>query len=224
MPLLELRDVSKSYTSAAEEVRAVRGVSLAATAGEFICIHGPSGSGKSTLLNLIVGLDLADEGEIQVDGVDVGRMDEAARANLRLRTVGVVFQDHALVEEFTAAENVALPLEASGTATADALAQADRLLTRVGLADLGRRWPGQLSGGQRQRVGIARALAGGRRILVADEPTGSLDSRASSDLFELISELCSAGALAVVSSHDPLCRRYADAVYEMVDGSLRGAP
>ncbi|MGI5146373.1 ABC transporter ATP-binding protein [Plantactinospora sp. CA-294935] len=223
MSLLELRDVSKSYKTAAEEVWAVRDVSLTATAGEFVCIHGPSGSGKSTLLNLIVGLDLADTGEIQIDGVDVVRMNETARANLRLRTIGVVFQDHALIEEFTATENVALPLEASGTTTAAALQQADQLLARVGLSDLGKRWPGQLSGGQRQRVGIARALAGGRRIIIADEPTGSLDSKASADLFELIAELCSAGTLALVFSHDPLCRRYADTVHEMVDGSLRDA-
>jgi ABC-type lipoprotein export system ATPase subunit len=219
--LLSLRDVSKSFTTEAEVVRAVRDATLHAKAGEFVCIHGPSGSGKSTLLNLIVGLDLADSGEIRVDGQEVTALDEDARASLRRQSVGMVFQNDALIEEFTAAENVALTLEIEGVATDVALRQAGDLLARVGLGGLGARWPRQLSGGQRQRVGIARALAGGRRVLVADEPTGALDTKASSELFESIAELCRSGTLAVVCSHDPLCRSYADTCYEMIDGRLR---
>lgn len=221
MSLLELRDVSKTFKTFASEVRAVREVSLRADAGEFICIHGPAGSGKSTLLNLVAGLETADSGEIRVEGRDVTLLDEEAWVLLRLRSVGLVYAADALVEEFTAAENVALPLEASGTPSSAALRQADEVLASVGLPGIGSRRPWQLRAGQRQRVCIARALAGGRRIVVADEPTGSLDGEEAADLFELLARVCRAGALAVVCSHSPLCQRYAGTVYEMVDGRLR---
>lgn len=194
-----------------------------ANPGEFVCVFGASGSGKSTLLNLLAGLDLPDSGEIQVGGYDVGRLDESGRARLRLRTVGVVFQDHNLLEEFTAVENVALPLEAAGMSPAAAETAARQQLARVGLDGLESRFPHQLSGGQRQRVGIARALTGDRAVLLADEPTGALDSGASTDLFALIRKLCDDGLLAVVCSHDPLCRSFADTVYEMRDGRLAAA-
>ena len=188
--------------------------------GEFVCVFGASGSGKSTLLNLLAGLDLADSGEIQVGGHNVGVLDESGRAGLRLRTVGVVFQDDNLLEEFTAAENVALPLEALGASRKAAEEEARRQLARVGLSALENRFPHQLSGGQRQRVGIARALTGERAVLLADEPTGSLDSATSREIFALVQELCDGGLLAVVCSHDPLCRGFADTVYEMKDGRL----
>lgn len=220
-PLVLLRDVSKTFTTEAEVVWAVRAAGLRAHAGEFVCIHGPSGSGKSTLLNLLVGLDLADSGEIQVDGLDVHALDEGGRARMRRDRVGVVFQTDALIEEFTVAENVALPLEARDVDSRQALGQARDLLGRVGLDGLGDRWPRRLSGGQRQRAGIARALAGERRIIVADEPTGALDTKASEELFGLLAELCRTGTLVIVCSHDPLCRDYADTVYEMIDGELR---
>lgn len=212
--------VSKAYRSAAETVWAARDVDFTARAGEFVCVYGASGSGKSTLLNLLAGLDLADSGEIRVGGVDVSTADEAQRAELRLRTVGVVFQDHNLIEEFTAAENVALPLEARGVPLDQAREQALEQLSRVGLAGLEDRLPWQLSGGQRQRVGVARALTGQRAVLLADEPTGALDSAATQELFELIRRLCDDGVLAVVCSHDPHCRDFADTVYEVVDGRL----
>jgi len=191
-----------------------------AYAGEFVCVFGASGSGKSTLMNLLAGLDLPDSGEIRVGGRDVGRLDESGRARLRLETVGVVFQDHNLLEELTAAENVALPSEASGADPEAAREEAVRQLARVGLSGLEGRYPHQLSGGQRQRVGIARALTGQRAILLADEPTGSLDSAASTDLFALIRTLCDEGLLAIVFSHDHDCRRFADTLYEMTDGRL----
>ena len=218
--LVHLLDVSRGYQSHAEVVWAVNAVDLQASDGEFVCIFGTSGSGKTTLLNLIAGLDLADSGEVQVAGHNVGQLSEDERALLRLVNVGFVFQDDALIGEFTAAENVALPLEARGVASITALAEAAALLQRVGLTGLDGRFPEELSGGQRQRVGIARALAGGRQILIADEPTGALDSKSSVELFELISELCKSGTLAIVCSHDSLCREHADSVYEMVDGRL----
>ena len=215
-----MRGATKAYTSEVETVWAARDVDFVASPGDFVCVFGASGSGKSTLLNLLAGLDLPDSGEIQVGKQDVSRLDESARAQLRLRTVGVVFQDHNLLEEFTAAENVALPLEASGTSRNAAHQEAVEQLARVALSGLESRYPHQLSGGQRQRVGIARALTGQRAVLLADEPTGSLDSAASSDLFALIRRLCDEGLLAVVCSHDPLCRNFAHTIYEMRDGRL----
>ncbi len=219
-PWLVVEDVSRSFVSAAETVQAVRGANLTAHQGEFVCVFGASGSGKSTLVNLIAGLDTADAGRILVGQADLGLLGESRRARLRLDTIGVVFQDHNLIEEFTALENVALPLEALGVGRGAALRQAAAQVARVGLGGLGDRTPGRLSGGQRQRVGIARALVGGRRVLLADEPTGALDSRNSRELFELIRVLCDEGSLAVVCSHDQRCQELADTVYEMVDGRL----
>ncbi|ACZ39887.1 MULTISPECIES: ABC transporter ATP-binding protein [Sphaerobacter] len=219
--LLDVSGLHRAFVTPAETVCAVRDVTFSAYAGEFVCIYGASGSGKSTLLNLIAGLDVADSGTIHVNGVDVGALDEGGRARLRLETIGVVFQDHLLIDEFTAWENVALPLEVRGFTGAEARASALAELERVGLAGLEDRLPSQLSGGQRQRVGIARALVGQRRVLLADEPTGSLDSANSRALFALIRKLCDQGTLAVVCSHDPMCQEFADTVYEMVDGRLR---
>ncbi|RKF25567.1 ABC transporter ATP-binding protein [Micromonospora globbae] len=199
---------------------AARDVDFEARPGEFVCIYGASGSGKSTLLNLMAGLDLADSGEIQVSGIDVTTANESQRAQLRLETVGVVFQEHNLIEEFTAVENVALPSEARGVPAEAARSEATDQLRRVGLEGLDNRLPRQLSGGQRQRVGIARALTGQRAVLLADEPTGALDSAATQELFALIRSLCDQGVTAVVCSHDRRCRDYADTRYEIIDGRL----
>lgn len=218
--LLRLARVCRRFVSPAETVEAVRDVSLTAEAGEFVCLVGASGSGKSTLINLIAGLDVPDDGLVEVAGVDVGALGEGERAQLRLESIGVVFQDHQLVEEFTAAENVALPLEVRGMPSAQALAEAAGELARVGLTGLEDRRPSAMSGGQRQRVGIARALAGGRRIILADEPTGALDSENSQSLFELLARLSSEGTLVIVCTHDDLCRDFADSVYRMHDGYL----
>lgn len=219
-PLIRIRDLRKAYRSEVETVWAAHDVCLEARPGEFVCVYGASGSGKSTLLNLVAGLDVADRGDIQVGDVDVTEAGEKQRAQLRLETVGVVFQDHHLIEEFTAAENVALPLEARGVPADRARAEASDQLGRVGLTGLDNRLPRQLSGGQRQRVGIARALTGQRAVLLADEPTGSLDSAATLDVFKVIRALCDQGVTAVVCSHDTRCRDFADTRYEMVDGRL----
>jgi len=219
-PLIRTQKIRKAYQSEVETVWAARDVDFEARPGEFVCIYGASGSGKSTLLNLLAGLDLADSGEIQVSGVDVATADEKQRAQLRLETVGVVFQDHNLIDEFTAVENVALPLEARGTSADAARTEAADQLRRVGLAGLEDRLPRQLSGGQRQPVGVARALTGNRAVLLADEPTGALDSAATLELFTLFRALCDEGITAVICSHDPRCRDYADTRYEIIDGRL----
>lgn len=212
--------VSRSFVTRAATVRAVREVSLTARPGQFLCLHGPSGSGKTTLLNLIAGLDAPDTGEIRIGGVALGGLGASARARLRLETVGVVFRQDRLIEEFTALENVALPLEARGVGSATAFRKARGLLERVGLGEAAGRLPRRLTGGQRQRVGIARALAGDRRVLLADDPTGALDPAAAREVFALVRQLCGQGVLAVVCSPDPRCREYADAVAELVDGRL----
>jgi putative ABC transport system ATP-binding protein len=217
---LELTGVSRSFVSRVETVWAVRDVSLAADAGDLVLVSGASGSGKSTLVNLIAGLDRPDCGRITVAGTDVTELDEAGCTKLRLEKVGVIFQEHRLIEEFTAAENVALPLQARGLHAPDALAETAALLARVGLEGLERRRPDQLSGGQRQRVGIARALAGARRVILADEPTGSLDSATSLEVFSLLRTLCDEGVLVVLCSHDPRSRAFADYHFELVDGEL----
>jgi ABC-type lipoprotein export system ATPase subunit len=150
----------------------------------------------------------------------VTSLDDTGRALLRLERVGIVFQEHRLIDEFTAAENVALPLEARGVATTEALERAAQALMRVGLDRLEARRPDQLSGGQRQRVGIAGALVGGRRVLLADEPTGSLDSKTSLEIFALFRALCDDGVLVVLCSHDPRSASFADRHVEMIDGQL----
>ena len=199
---------------------AVEGVNLEVGAGEFICVHGTSGSGKTTLLNLIAGVDVPDSGKVVVVGKQVSSMLPEDRISLRREVVGMVHQQDALIEEFTAAENVSLPLEVAGLSPDDACAQALSELDQVGLGGLQDRRPRQLSGGQRQRVGIARALVGGRLVLLADEPTGSLDTASAAVVYRLMVDLAHRGIIVVVASHDPQCREYASRVVEMRDGQL----
>jgi ABC-type lipoprotein export system ATPase subunit len=202
-------------------VVAVDDVTLVLSAGELMCLQGASGSGKSTLLNLVAGLDLPDAGSVQVDGEVVSSMTEDQRADLRLRRVGVIFQDDNLVDELDAVENVSLPLLALGTPVGETRELALAAMARVGVEAVARRHPRQMSGGQRQRVGIARGLVGGRSILVADEPTGALDSANSVELFRLLRELCdSAGAAVLVATHDPLAERFATRNVTIRDGRV----
>lgn len=219
--LIEVTGATRAYVGAVETVWAARDVDLSVNAGELVVIYGASGSGKTTLLNLIAGLDRPDSGSVIVADQDVGQLSQGAKADLRLRTVGVVFQEHRLLEEFTALENVMLPLEARGWSFEASQAAARLELSRVGLLALDDRYPAEMSGGQRQRVGIARALVGDRRIILADEPTGSLDSAASHELFTVIRSLCDQGTLAILFTHDPASHHFADRMFEMVDGCLR---
>lgn len=215
-----LRDVSRTYTSGVDQVKALQNVSLRIHRSEFACVLGASGSGKTTLLNVIAGLDRPDAGSIQVNSREVTDLSEGDLTRLRRDDVGVVFQDQNLIEEFTALENVMLPLEVAGCGPTEARNQAEAELEKVGLAGLGSRRPARLSGGQKQRVGIARALVGNRHILLADEPTGALDSVNSRALFEVLQQLCSAGASVLLATHDPLAQEYVDSVYTMSDGLL----
>lgn len=195
-------------------------VDLVAHAGEFVCLFGASGSGKTTLLNLIAGLDLPDEGNVELAGQRVDQLGEDDRVRLRREVVGMVHQSDSLIEEFTAVENVALPLEARGVSTQAALAEAATRLDAVGLAGLDDRFPVELSGGQRQRVGIARALTGGRAVLLADEPTGALDSTNSRVVYDVLRRIADDGALVIVASHDLACRDYATRALQVIDGRV----
>lgn len=221
--LLEARGLVKAYPTPVETIRAVDGVTLSLAGGEFVCLHGASGSGKSTLLHLLAGLIEPDAGSVLVEGVELRAAETRAAAEVRRTRVGVVFQDDNLLAELSVWENVALPLEISGIRPSEAKREAVETLALVGLDGLADRRPREMSGGQRQRVGIARALVGGRRILLADEPTGSLDSTNSRALFELLADLAASGRAVLVTSHDPNCRTYATRSVEMVDGRLVGA-
>lgn len=215
--------MSRHFVTDVETVRAVDDVSFAARRGDFVCIFGASGSGKSTLLNLISGLDRSDAGTICVNGGDISRATTDELADLRLRNIGVVFQHDNLIEELTVGENVSLPLDLRGDmSVSDRAAQVAAWLERVGMAGYEGRFPRELSGGQQQRVGVARALVGDRDLLIADEPTGSLDSANSSALFQLLRSLTDDGKTVILSSHDAEARSWATRVIEMVDGRLVG--
>jgi putative ABC transport system ATP-binding protein len=220
-PAAVLADVSKSFTVGAEVVVALDDVDLAARPSELVCVYGASGSGKTTMLNVLAGIATADSGTVEVAGQRLSGASEALRARVRLHHVGVIFQANNLLPEFSARENVVLPQLVRGVARATADKLASEALTSVGLGGLEDRLPHEMSGGQRQRVGIARALSGGQSVIVADEPTGALDSENSLRLFTLLRDMCRRhGAAVVVATHDPLAHDVADSVYDMVDGRL----
>ncbi len=218
---VEVTSVTREYATPAGSVHAVDGVDLRFNGGEMTALLGASGSGKTTLLNLIAGLDIPDSGTVSVNGIAISGLSEAQRARVRLEHIGVVFQDDNLIAEFSARENIEIPLLARGMAVGDASQRAVAALEELGIGLLGDRQPAEMSGGQRQRVGIARALAGEQSVLLADEPTGALDSAASRVLFERMAGLAhDHGVCVLVATHDPLCSEYADGVVSMLDGRI----
>jgi putative ABC transport system ATP-binding protein len=220
-PILELSDVVKSYRTGRTEVRALTDVSLSVEPGGFVAVRGPSGCGKSTLLHLSGGLEDASAGSVCVDGRDVRAMSADERATLRRRDVGYVFQRLNLVPALTAVENVMLPLELDGVRSGRARAQAEDALALVGLGDHGDRYPDDFSGGEQQRVAIARAVVGERRLLLADEPTGSLDTRTGDAVIELLASLpATRGTAVVLVTHEPRYAAWADRVVSMRDGRV----
>jgi putative ABC transport system ATP-binding protein len=190
MNMLEMRGVSKVYGEGAAEVHALRGVDLSVAPGAMVAVMGPSGSGKSTLLTIAGSLEEPTSGEVMVGGNALAKMSRSAKAQLRRRTVGYVFQDFNLLPGLTAAENVALPLELDGTSARAARAAGLRALEGLGLSERASRFPDELSGGERQRVAIARAAVGDRRLLLADEPSGALDSVNAEEVMRLLHEAC----------------------------------
>ena len=219
--MIELRQVSKSYGVGEAEVHALRAASLAAAAGEMVAVMGPSGSGKSTLLTIAGTLEEPTAGEVLIAGQPLKNMPKGQKAQLRRRTVGYVFQDFNLLPGLTAAENVSLPLELDGTSARKARAAALTALDDLGLRDRAGHYPDQLSGGERQRVAIARAMVGERRIVLADEPSGALDSANGEAIMRLLHRACKeAGMTAIVVTHDAQLASWADRIIFIRDGRI----
>ena len=219
-PILFLDNVSRVHGQGETSVRALDGVSLTVHAGELVAVMGPSGSGKSTLLNLAGGLDQPTSGRVVVEGADVGAMSLREVAALRRRSVGFVFQDFNLIPSLTAVENVALPLELDGERVRKARITAMESLAAVGIPELADRYPDNMSGGQQQRVAIARALVGNRRLVLADEPTGALDSQTGEAVLRVLRARCDAGASGLLVTHEARHAAWADRVVFLRDGVI----
>ena len=218
--VLELRDVVRVHGHDQTAVRALDGVNLTVQAGELVAVMGPSGSGKSTLLNLAGGLDSPTSGDVIVEGMRLGGLTRSSLAQLRRRSIGYVFQSRNLIPSLTAAENVMLPRELDGASTRRARRDAIDALTDVNMADLADRFPDDMSGGQQQRVAIARAIVGERRLVLADEPTGALDSQTGEDVLRLLRARCDGGAAGVLVTHDARHAGWADRVVFLRDGAI----
>jgi putative ABC transport system ATP-binding protein len=217
--MISARNLTMRFGSGGRELTVLDGVTLTVTAGEVVAVTGPSGSGKSTLLGLLAGLDRPSAGELTVAGVDVAHLGETALARFRRDTVGVVFQSYHLIPTLTAVENVAVPLELAGLG--DALARAGAALEAVGLGDRVDHYPAQLSGGEQQRVAIARAVIRQPPVLLADEPTGNLDTTTGGRVIELLLELNQRlGSTLVLVTHDVLLAERADRIIALRDGRV----
>ena len=216
--MLRCESLSRTYLSGGHELPVLKSITLHVPAGSFLAILGPSGSGKSTLLALLAGLDRPTTGRVILDGVDLGALDEDARARLRAEKVGFVFQSFHLIPTLTARENIQVPLELRGL---EARERADELLERVGLPDRGHHYPAQLSGGEQQRVALARAFSHRPKILFADEPTGNLDAATGARVIELMSELNrESGTTLVLVTHDQGLAARAGRTLRLHDGAV----
>ena len=222
MPILEARDVSREYRMGVDTVRALSNVSVSIERGEFVAILGTSGSGKSTLLNLFGGLDRPTSGEILFDGSSIGSLSSREMSRYRLQRVGMIFQSFNLIPTMTAQQNVSLALAFAGRGRSERRADATALLSRVGLESRSQHRPSELSGGEQQRVAIARALANGPDVLLADEPTGNLDSSRAIELIELLDEMRRKdGRTIIIVTHDQeLAKNHADRIIRLKDGKV----
>ena len=219
-PLIELKEIYKVYQMGEEEVRANDGVTMTILRGEFVAIVGKSGSGKSTLMNIIGALDVPSDGTYLLGGEDVGSMTDNQLAQIRNKMIGFIFQQYNLLPRLNLLENVELPLLYSGAGTEERKERAMASLERVGLAEKWKNLPNQLSGGQQQRVSIARALAGNPSLILADEPTGALDSKTSRDVLDFLKELNDEGNTIVMITHDSTIALEARRVIRVHDGKI----
>ncbi|GAA2237878.1 ABC transporter ATP-binding protein [Streptomyces amakusaensis] len=219
-PVLQLQQLARVHGSGATEVHALRGINLDVFPGELVAVMGPSGSGKSTLLTIAGGLDSPTSGKVIVENTDITSADRKTLAAMRRRSIGYVFQDYNLIPALTAAENVSLPRELDGVPARKARVEAVAALAEMDLQHLADRFPDEMSGGQQQRVAIARALVGDRRLVLADEPTGALDSETGESVLALLRARCDAGAAAILVTHEPRFAAWADRVVFLRDGSV----
>ncbi|MEW6566839.1 MAG: ABC transporter ATP-binding protein [Chloroflexota bacterium] len=221
MAIIQAEGLTKIYGTGSAQVKALDHVTLAVDPGEFVAVMGPSGCGKSTLLHLLGGLDRASEGRVLMNGQDLMELDDNRRTELRRRRIGFVFQFYNLIPVLTAVENAALPLTLDGVPPAKARAKAEEWLTRFGLEARMHSRPDELSGGEQQRVAIARALVAGPALILADEPTGNLDTRASDDIVGLLRQVASTWGRAVLMvTHDPRLAAHADRIVFLKDGTV----
>jgi putative ABC transport system ATP-binding protein len=218
--LLELKNIAKRYRIGSEEVNALRRIDLNIDKGEYVALMGPSGSGKSTLMNIIGCLDTPSQGEYFLNGKEVSRMSEDELAEIRNREIGFIFQTFNLVPRSTALENVGLPLVYAGIKKAERQARADQALKNVGLGDRVKHKPNELSGGQRQRVAVARALVNNPSIILADEPTGNLDSKTSEEIMILFRQIHRQGNTIIVVTHEEEIARHANRIVRIKDGVI----
>ena len=221
LPLIHVKNVHKSFLMGKEAVQALRGVSLDVTAGEIVCLMGPSGSGKTTLLNIIGGLEEPSRGHVSVDGEDIVALSEDALSEMRLNKMGFIFQSYNLLANFTAQENVEVPMALNGLNGRGRRNKAKQLLENVGLADRASHYPSELSGGQQQRVAVARALANDPPVLIGDEITGDLDSATGFEVMEIVGQLNrERGTTIVYVTHDPRMSKFAGRLIQLRDGRI----
>lgn len=220
MSIVKIIDAHRIHGTGPTAVHALRGADVIVNPGELVAVMGPSGSGKSTLLNLAGGLDKPSQGQVLVEGQDLTRLSRKKLAKLRRQSIGYVFQDLNLIPSLTAVENVMLPLELDGVSIRAARETAAASLADVGIADLADRFPDDMSGGQQQRVAIARAVVGERRLILADEPTGALDSQTGETILRLLKDRCEAGAAGILVTHDARHAGWADRVIFLRDGAI----
>ncbi len=221
MAILKLTDICKDYMQGKEPVRVLKNINLTVEKGEYLAIMGPSGSGKTTLMNLIGCLDVPTSGEYELNGQNLKDLSDNALADIRNKHIGFVFQSFHLLPKMTALDNVALPLLYAGVPLKERRARAEEALKAVGLEDRIQFLPNQLSGGQCQRVAIARAMVGTPDLLLADEPTGALDTKAGTQIMEIFRQLSQDGMTIIMITHEPSIAACADKTYHILDGELR---
>jgi putative ABC transport system ATP-binding protein len=218
--VIRLDNITRHFKVGLEEVRALRGVSMVIRKNEFVALMGPSGSGKSTLMNLLGCLDTPTSGSYFLNDFDVSKLDDNALAEIRNKEIGFIFQTFNLLPRSTALENVMLPLVYAGLSKADRIEKASKALEAVGLADRMSHRPNELSGGQRQRVATARALVNNPSLILADEPTGNLDSKTSDEIMSLLEDIHQAGNTIILVTHEESIARYAHRIVRLIDGNI----